>query len=145
MAYEDVVLGEVEDENTVRLAELASLRVAVIASGWPDSDAEGKIGNINKSLEFFRMAGKGLLPYFKWDERDVKRSEVEELRKEYVKQFGDPSDPKFQAEMAKLQERLKQQADDNRRRAAAEVQKDEDRLKARLQQVKDRQKRGRRP
>ena len=140
-----MVLNEVESRNVTQLAITACLRSASIASGWPETDSEGKMEAVRRAQSHFNLAGKELMPYVAWEEHDIRKAEVDELRKEYVKQFGDPSDPKFQEEMAKLQAHLQGQLTAAKARSAAEAKQAEEwqnertrKLAARRQRVGDR-------
>ena len=62
--------------------------------------------------------GEALFPWLEWDEKDRMKSEVAQLRAEYVARFGDPSSPDAKEQDKRDQEAVKRSQLDAAQQAA---------------------------
>ena len=63
-----------------------------------------------------------MFPYMQWDEKSHYKSEMEQMRAEYVAKFGDPSSPEAQAQAKRDTENLKRQKLMSEQKAKADAE-----------------------
>ena len=125
---ERLVLNQLENDLLTELSRQKQMQF-ISTAVWPNWDDNGKIWNshFDSGNEHLIEFGKGLMPYLSWDKKDQYKSEVADMRAEYVKKFGDPSSPAAKAQARKDSDALKQRRLEANQKAAAVVQEQRER------------------
>lgn len=121
---ERILLMEIERDYFVQVTERRQLQQAVTAV-WPSGDTKGEMFKVHydRANEHLQFMSRLLLPYLKWDENSQRKSEMAQMRAEYVAKFGDPSSPEVKKRIEKDAEEFKknQLLSAQRRQAEAEA------------------------
>ena len=122
LLYEQLMLDVTETDQLNKFSELKHLQQAATAA-WPAFDEEGKLWaqHYERGNEHVVDIGKRMFPYIDWDKDAHIKSEVESLREEYRRRFGDPSSPEAKAQAERDRMAIRKNKAATAQKAAAEA------------------------
>lgn len=120
---ERLITNGVEEESLMRYVSGKHLQ-QVATTVWPAGDNKGDLfkTHYDRGNAHLQTIGQLLFPYWKWDEKAYYKSEVAQMREEYIAKFGDPSTPEARATAKKDEAALKRTQLLNEQRQQAELQ-----------------------
>jgi len=100
-----------EERLSVLAMEKAKHLQMVATCQWPEGDKKGDIykHHFSSGTKILESLEKLLLPYDKITEKEYYKREMEDMRKEYTRVFGDPSSPEAKARAQADSARILQQ------------------------------------
>jgi len=124
---EQIMLDDVEQESLIQFTAGKQLQ-QVATTVWPAGDQKGDTYKLHydRGNAHLQAMGKLLFPYWKWDEREYYKSEVDQLRAEYVAKYGELNTPEARAQLKRDEEALKRmqlQAEQKQKNDQAALQK----------------------
>ena len=115
---ERTMLSYSETEAFVELLKQRQLQ-QVSTAVWPtgDTSGDGWREHYNSGRDHLMQIGEALFPWLQWDEKDRLKSDVAQMRAEYIERFGDPSSPDAKEQDKRDREAVKRSQLDAAQRA----------------------------
>ena len=132
------MLHDVERDHMIQLSQMKQLQQVATAI-WPHWDPDGAMfkDHYNRGNEHLVEAGRRLMPYAKWNREEAYKSEIEQLRAEYIKRFGDPSTPEAKAQAERDRQAVRRRKVESRQQAAAAAAEEAERAR-KLRELRER-------
>ena len=108
---EQYVLDAIEVDMLISYTAGKQLQ-QVATAVWPSGDTKGELykTNYERGNAHLKLIGQLSFPYWKWDEKAYYKSEMAQMRAEYIAKYGDPSTPEARAQAKKDEETVKRNA-----------------------------------
>lgn len=136
LAREGIMLRYAESAALIELMKLRQQQQIATSSWAGDTDGEVWRDHFNAGREHMLKVGALLFPWVSWDERKQRKNEIDELRDEYTKRFGDPSSPEAKEQDKRDKEALKRSQLDAKQQAQAKSQAESD-VAASMKRIRD--------